>query len=286
MAGKQLPQLGRPGEPAAPILSHFHAEKLSRLAAPRQAPYPSPGMRLNKFLQVAGVASRRKADELIAAGRVSVNGRPASGPWQEVDPRRDRVEVDGQPVSLQPEKHYLKLYKPRGVTSTLADPHAERTLAEFIPRGLRLFPVGRLDRDSEGLILLTDDGDLAFLLTHPRFRVGKRYQVKLDRPLTRRDLARLRRGIVLEDGPFAPEILEVRGKTVELVLTEGRKREIRRGFSALGYRVARLVRLAIGPVELGGLSPGELAPFSQEELGAVRALKREKLGRGDRLSPG
>jgi len=242
-------------------------------------------MRLNKFLQVAGVASRRKADELIAAGRVWVNGRPASGPWQEVDPARDRVEVDGQPVSLQPEKHYLKLYKPRGVTSTLADPHAERTSAEFIPQGLRLFPVGRLDRDSEGLVLLTDDGDLALLLTHPRFRVGKRYQVELDRPLTRRDLARLRRGIVLEDGPFAPEILEVRGKTVELVLTEGRKREIRRGFSALGYRVARLVRLAIGPVELGGLSPGELAPLSQEELGAVRALKREKLGRGDRLSP-
>ena len=236
-------------------------------------------MRLNKFLQAAGVASRRKADRLIAAGRVRVNGRPATGPWQEINTARDRVEVDGCVVILRKKRHYFKLYKPRGVTSTLADPHAERTLAEFIPPGLRLFPVGRLDRDSEGLVLLTDDGDLAFLLTHPRFGMEKRYLVELDRPLARRDLARLRAGISLEDGPFHPEVLQVDGTKVHLSLREGRKREIRRGFSALGYRVLRLVRLAIGPVELGGLSPGELATLSQEELAALTALKQEKLGR-------
>ena len=236
-------------------------------------------MRLNKFLQAAGVASRRKADELIEAGRVWVNRRPANGPWQEVDPSRDRVEVDGRPVSLRGEKHYLKLYKPRGVTSTLADPHAERTLAEFVPTGLRLFPVGRLDRDSEGLVLLTDDGELAYFLTHPRFGVKKRYWVELDRPLARRDLARLRQGVRLEDGLFAPKGLKATGKGVELSLSEGRKREIRRGFSALGYRVTRLVRLTIGPVTLGDLRPGEVVPLSQEEVDALQGLLRKLEGR-------
>ncbi|MCD5408151.1 rRNA pseudouridine synthase [Candidatus Bipolaricaulota bacterium] len=229
-------------------------------------------MRLNKFLQAAGVASRRKADELIKAGRVKVNDRPATEPWREVDPARDRVVVDDRPVSLLPDKHYLKLYKPRGVTSTLADPHAERTLAEFVPPGRRLFPVGRLDRDSEGLVLLTDDGELAYFLTHPRFGVVKRYRVELDRPLRREELARLRRGIQLEDGPFSPKVLKVERREVELELAEGRKREIRRGFSALGYRVVRLVRLSIGPLELGELRPGQVVPLSREELRALRKL--------------
>jgi pseudouridine synthase len=234
-------------------------------------------VRLNKFLQAAGVASRRKADQLIHAGRVQVNGRPVTEPWHQVDPAGDRVELDGEVLRLPGRHHYLKLYKPRGVTSTLADPHAARTLAEFVPPGKRLFPVGRLDRDSEGLVILTDDGELAYFLTHPRFGVEKRYLVELDRPLARRDLARLRRGLPLEDGPFRPEGLRVSGTHVQLSLREGRKREIRRGFSALGYRVVRLVRQAIGPVQLGGLRPGEAKPLSPRErerlLGLVRKLK-------------
>jgi pseudouridine synthase len=240
-------------------------------------------MRLNKFLQAAGVASRRKADLLIKSGRVRVNGRVVTEPWHPVDPAHDRVEVEGSEAHLGSEKHYFKLYKPKGVTSTLTDPHAKRTLAEFVPKGLRLFPVGRLDRDSEGLILLTDDGDLAFRLTHPRFQVRKRYRVELDRPIFSGDLARLREGLVLEDGPFRPlEVRKLADRVVELSLHEGRKREIRRGFSALGYRVKRLVRLAIGPVELGALRPGELAPLSNTELRALGLEERAKPRSGNR----
>jgi len=235
-------------------------------------------MRLNKFLQAAGVASRRKADELIQAGRVWVNGQQVTKPWYQVDPARDRVEVAGRPLVPPTEKHYLKLYKPQGVTSTLADPHASRTLAEFVPPGLRLFPVGRLDRDSEGLVLLTDDGELAYFLTHPRFGVKKRYLVELDRPLARRDLARLRAGLSLEDGPFRPESLAAQGNLVELSIREGRKREIRRGFSALGYRVLRLVRLAIGPLELGELRPGEVKPLSPQEKKRLLGLSKSLRG--------
>lgn len=227
-------------------------------------------MRLNKFLQAAGAASRRKADELIRAGRVRVNGRPVREPWFEVDPGRDAVEVDGRRVVLPEEKHYFKLYKPRGVVSTLRDPHAGRTLAEFIPPGLRLVPAGRLDRDSEGLVILTDDGDLVYRLTHPRFGVPKRYRVVLDRYITKGDLERLSRGIELADGPFSPDRVRRLGpREVELVIHEGRKREIRRAFRALGYGVVRLVRTAMGPVELGDLAPGEIRPLGPEELRAL-----------------
>ncbi|MBC7098707.1 rRNA pseudouridine synthase [Candidatus Bipolaricaulota bacterium] len=228
-------------------------------------------MRLNKFLQRAGIASRRRADLLIKGGHVHVNGRPVTEPWAQVDPIGDRVVVAGEEVRLLPQRHYYKFYKPRGVVSTLADPHAERTLRDFLPAGLRLFPVGRLDKDSEGLMLLTDDGDLAFRLSHPRFEVKKRYLVEVNRPLSPKALKRLELGIALSDGPFRPtDVRRVGSKGVELSLHEGRKREIRRAFSSLGYRVERLVRLAIGPVELGGLLPGELAPLTEAELGKLK----------------
>jgi len=150
-------------------------------------------------------------------------------------------------------------------------------LSEFIPPGLRLFPIGRLDRDSEGLLILTDDGELAQRLSHPRYGVPKRYRVELDRPLAPRDLRRLKDGLMLEDGPFRPrELRLVDKRTVELVLHEGRKREIRRGFSALGYRVLRLVRTAIGPILLGDLRPGELQPLQESELRAVGIQRRPR----------
>ncbi|HAF70411.1 TPA: hypothetical protein DCL37_03520 [Candidatus Acetothermia bacterium] len=237
--------------------------------------YDSLAVRLNKFLQRAGIASRRRADLLIKGGHVLVNGRPVTEPWAQVDPTGDRVEVAGKEARLPAQRHYYKFYKPRGVVSTLADPHAERTLHEFLPPGLRLFPVGRLDKDSEGLMLLTDDGDLAFRLSHPRFGVKRRYLVELDRPLTPQALKRLELGIPLADGPFRPtDVHRVGSKRVELSLHEGRKREIRRAFSSLGYRVERLVRLAFGPIELGGLLPGELAPLTKAELG--RLMRKSK----------
>ena len=227
-------------------------------------------MRLNKFLQAAGVASRRKADELILSGSVWVNGRVVREPWYEVDPEKDAVEVNGQRVALATEKHYFKFYKPRGVVSTISDPHAKRTLSDYIPLGLRLVPAGRLDLDSEGLMILTDDGDLVYRLTHPSFEVPKRYRVALDRYVKREDLEKLSRGIKLEDGPFLPDRVRRLGpREVELVIHEGRKREIRRAFAALGYEVVRLVRVAIGPVELGDMRPGELRRLSPDELRAL-----------------
>lgn len=227
-------------------------------------------MRLNKYLQAAGVASRRRADGLIRAGRVRVNGEVVTEPWREVDPERDAVEVDGRRVYPRRERHYFKLYKPRGVVCTLRDPHAGRTLAGFIPAGLRLVPAGRLDRDSEGLVILTDDGDLIYRLTHPRFAVPKRYRVTLNRHVGKGDLERLSRGIELEDGLFLPDAVRRTGpRGVELVIHEGRKREIRRAFRALGYEVVRLVRTAMGPVELGDMRPGELRPLSPGELRAL-----------------
>ncbi len=227
-------------------------------------------MRLSKLLRDAGVAARRKADQLIQDGHVEVNGRSVCEPWHEVDVLNDTITVDGRPVALPTHRHYLKLYKPRGVTSTLADPHAERTLLPYIPDGLRLTPVGRLDKDSEGLILLTDDGQLAYRLTHPRFGVPKRYRATLTRSPGKEVLALLRNGIQLDDGPFQPSgVRRTSDRDVELTLHEGRKREIRRGFIAAGLRVDRLVRLAIGPLELGDLRPGQVVPLTAEELRAL-----------------
>ena len=234
-------------------------------------------MRLVKFLQAAGVASRRKADELVRSGAVRVNGRVVREPWHKVDPEKDVVEVNGRRVALATEKHYFKFYKPRGVASTLSDPHAKRTLADYIPEGLRLVPAGRLDRNSEGLMILTDDGDLVYRLTHPSFEVPKRYRVVLDRYVKRRDLERLSRGIELEDGPFLPDGIRRLGpREVELVIHEGRKREIRRAFRKLGYGVKRLVRVAMGPVELRDLRPGELRPLSGHELRALGIERDER----------
>ncbi len=232
-------------------------------------------MRLNKYLRDAGVAARRKADELIQAGRVQLNGRPVREPWADVDPRRDTVTVDGRPVRLYKARHYFKLYKPSGVTSTLADPHAESTLARYVPTGLRLTPVGRLDKESEGLVILTDDGELTYRLTHPRFGVRKRYRVSLHRSPSRDELAQLREGVELADGPFRPTRVRRTGaQELELTLHEGRKREIRRGLAAVGLRVGRLVRLSIGPVELGDLRPGEVAALGKRELQALGLRER------------
>jgi len=224
-------------------------------------------MRLNKFLRDAGVAARRKADELVEQGRVQVDGCTVRAPWHEVDPGENDVTVDGCSVRLEATRVYLKLYKPRGVTSTLADPYAECTLADYNPPGVRLAPAGRLDRDSEGLVLLTDDGELIYRLTHPRFAVPKRYRVTLTRVPGQDVIARLAEGFELDDGPFRPvDVRRIGGREVELSLLEGRKREIRRAFQHLGHRVERLVRLSIGPVALGVLRPGELVPLTEVEL--------------------
>lgn len=236
-------------------------------------------MRLNRFLQQAGVASRRKADALIFAGRVRVNGRVVREPWVEVG-EQDRVEVDGKPVRRRRFFRYFKFYKPRGVTTTLKDRHAQITLRDVLPDSLHgVFPVGRLDRDSEGLLLLTDDGDLAYILSHPRFEVLKVYRVWFSGEMHARDVARaFQEGLELEDGPFRPVFAHpLEARAVEVGITEGRKREIRRAFARLGLTVERLLRIRFGPIALGGLREGGLAALDPHEMQEIRRLKARML---------
>jgi pseudouridine synthase len=219
------------------------------------------------------VASRRGAEELIVAGRVRVNDRVAEL-GDRVDPTRDHITVDGVPIPADPELRYFALHKPAGVTTTLRDPHAERSLAGFLPEGPRVVPVGRLDRDSEGLLLLTNDGELAHRLQHPRFGVEKEYLAEVEGDLTKTAAGRLTRGVELEDGVARAvrtgPVHRARGRSsLTVVMAEGRKREVRRMLDAVGYPVTRLVRVRFGPVRLDRLPAGELRPLSPEEVSAL-----------------
>jgi 23S rRNA pseudouridine2605 synthase len=231
--------------------------------------------RVQRALARAGFGSRRACEGLIADGRVEVNGRVAVL-GDRVDPERDEVRVDGRRISVDPGLRYLVLHKPRGVTTTMRDPHAERDLRRFLPKGPRVFPVGRLDRETEGLLLLTNDGDLAHRLAHPRHGVEKEYLAEVDGTPTQRQLGRLRAGVPLDDGVARAIGARSAGRSggrgaVRLVLAEGRKREVRRMLEAVGLPVRRLVRTRVGPVRLGRLRPGERRDLSPEE---VRALYR------------
>jgi len=240
-----------------------------------------PVERLQRSLARAGFGSRRACEEVIAAGRVEINGRVATL-GDRLDPSVDEVRVDGSKVNVDPELRTFALHKPRGVTTTMRDPHADRDLGGFLPKGVHVFPVGRLDRDTEGLLLLTNDGSLAHRLTHPRYQIEKEYLAEVGKPPSRRQLARLRRGVELDDG--TARALDARsaggsGGTggaagrggVRLVMVEGRKREVRRMLDAVELPVRRLVRVRVGPIRLGTLRPGEIREL---EPGDVRALYR------------
>jgi 23S rRNA pseudouridine2605 synthase len=188
----------------------------------------------------------------------------------------DQVRVDGSKVNVNPELRTFALHKPRGVTTTMRDPHAERDLSGFLPKGVHVFPVGRLDRDTEGLLLLTNDGSLAHRLTHPRYAIEKEYLAEVDRPPSHRQLARLRRGVELDDGTArAVDARSAGGAAgrggVRLVMVEGRKREVRRMLDAVELPVRRLVRVRVGPIRLGKLRPGDVRELEPED---VRALFR------------
>jgi len=231
--------------------------------------------RLQKYLAHAGVASRRACEQLIVAGRVSVNGETVTALGTQVDPQRDRVEVDGRPITLPRRHTYLLLNKPRGVLSTARDPHGRPTVMDLIPSGTRVYPVGRLDMDSEGLLLLTDDGELAQRLTHPSYEHDREYHVWVDGRPEERSLQRLRAGIELEDGPTWPAEVTVlrreRGGTwLRFVIHEGRKRQVRRMCEALGHRVRRLIRVAMGPLTLGDLAEGQHRALTRQEQRALR----------------
>ena len=212
-------------------------------------------MRLAKYLAHCGVASRRRAEELIGARRVRVAGDTVTDPAVDVD-ESSGVEVDGRPVAPEPREVWM-VNKPAGVVSTAREPGRRAAVVELVASNRRLYPVGRLDADSTGLILLTNDGELANRLTHPRYGIERTYRVRLRRPATSSQLRRLRGGVELEDGPTAPARLRaVSPRVVELTLTEGRNRQVRRMVEAVGNRVAALTRTRFGPLELGTLPEG------------------------------
>jgi pseudouridine synthase len=231
--------------------------------------------RLQRALARAGVGSRRASEDLIRQGRVTVNGRVATV-GDRVDPRRDRVAVDGVGVALDPGLRYFALHKPAGVTTTVRDAHASVDLRPYLPPGPRVFAVGRLDRETEGLLLLTNDGELANRLMHPRHGIEREYLAEVGRVATERHAARLRRGVELEAGPAralrATTVARSGGRgAVRLTIAEGRKREVRRMLAAVGLPVTRLVRVRFGPVRLGRLRPGAIRELSPSE---VRSLYR------------
>ncbi len=233
-------------------------------------------MRLAKYLAAAGVASRRKAEKIIAAGRVAVGGNTVTVPQYRIT-EEDQVTVDGRAVRLPEKKEYLLLDKPAGYLSTVSDPHGRPTVLELIgPSPARLYPVGRLDLDTTGLLLLTDDGDLAFRLTHPRFGVEKKYRAWVKGVPPPAVLTRMGQGMLLDDGPTAPATVRLlrrsRGSAVlEISLCEGRKRQVKRMCAAAGYPVRRLRRTGFAFLTAAGLESGTYRRLSEAE---VRRLYR------------
>jgi len=227
-------------------------------------------MRLAKYLAHSGVASRRAAEGLIAAGRVTVRGTRVSDPALDVD-ERSAVAVDGRAVVPEPREVHL-LHKPAGVVSTAGYTHGRPTVIELVPSVRRLYPVGRLDAGSTGLILLTNDGELADLLTHPRYGVEKVYRALVaPAPVSERALRLLREGVELEDGRTSPaRARQLRSGLIELSIAEGRNRQVRRMCEAVGHRVVALERVAFGPLRLGSLPPGDSRALSSAEVERLR----------------
>jgi 23S rRNA pseudouridine2605 synthase len=231
-------------------------------------------MRLAKYLAHAGVASRRAAETLIAAGRVSVEGRIVTDPARDVG-EDSRVALDGRELAGSEPRVIYAVNKPVGVVSTAHDTHGRPTVVALVPAGgLRLYPVGRLDVDSSGLILLTNDGELANRLTHPSFQVSKTYRAKLaGERIGEGVLNALRGGVELKDGPTAPALVRrVRGNLIELTIHEGRNRQVRRMCAAVGHPVAELQRIGFGPLRLESLKPGGHRRLGAAEVDRLRAL--------------
>ncbi len=235
--------------------------------------------RIHKVIAHAGYASRRHAEELVAAGRVLVDGKPARV-GQKIDPATAHVEIDGVPLPVRPGLRYELVFKLPGVVSTAEDPQGRPTVVDLVGAEERLYPVGRLDRDSEGLMILTNDGDLTLRLTHPRYGVAKTYQALVTGAVTSATVRRLLSGVELEDGLAAASSAQIVDRRpdrtlLEVVMTEGRNREVRRMCQAVGHPVERLVRIKIGPLRDPTLRPGEHRPLTLQEVRALYAAAAE-----------
>jgi 23S rRNA pseudouridine2605 synthase len=239
------------------------------------------GVRLQKVLAAAGVASRRACEVMISDGRVEVNGTVVTEQGLRVDPDRDVVRVDGSRIPPPRRHSYLVLNKPRGVVSTLSDPEGRRTLADFVAdRRERLFHVGRLDTETEGLLILTNDGDFAHRLAHPSYEVPKTYLAEVAGVVSRATMKQLRAGLLLDDGPVKPTSVKVMSTgadrtLIKITLHEGRQHIVRRTMDAVGHPVRRMSRIGIGPVRLGRLKVGDMRDLTREELGGLLDLTSE-----------
>ena len=236
-------------------------------------------LRLNKILAQAGLTSRRGADQLVLDGRVAVNGVVTREPGTVADPVEDAITLDGQPLPAAEALHYLMLHKPPGVVSTVRDPQGRPVVTDLLPPHVRarVYPVGRLDADVEGLLLLTNDGTLTHRLLHPRYELPRVYEAEVAGQVGAEDLPRWRHGVTLDDGPATPrgaELLRSGAATsvLRLTFTEGRKHEVKRYCEALGHRVLRLRRIAFGPVALGALAAGACRVLTAREIAALRAV--------------
>ena len=233
------------------------------------------GVRLQRVLAAAGLGSRRACEQLIEEGRVEVDGKKVVVQGMRVDPKKAVIKVDGLRIASAPNHVYIVLNKPKGVVSTMSDPEGRPSLQEYVgDREARLFHVGRLDADTEGLILLTNDGDLAHRLSHPSFEVEKTYLAEVTGPVARDVGKRLKQGVELEDGLVQIDsfrlISQVGSRVmVEVKLHEGRKHVVRRALAEVGHPVSQLVRTDLGPISLGNLRPGKQRKLSQQEIGAL-----------------
>jgi 23S rRNA pseudouridine2605 synthase len=234
-------------------------------------------MRLAKHLAHAGVASRRAAEGLIGEGRVTVNGEVVRDPARDVT-GDESIAVDAEAIRAPGARVVYALNKPAGVVSTARDTHGRRTVVELVPSSHRLYPVGRLDADTTGLILLTYDGDLAYALTHPRFEVPRTYRARVDGRPGERALRALRQGVELDDGRTAPARVRLVGAhELELTIHEGRKRQVRRMCEAVGHRVVALRRIAFGPLRLGDLRPGHHRRLTAAEVERLRRVAQRRV---------
>jgi 23S rRNA pseudouridine2605 synthase len=232
-------------------------------------------LRLNKILAQAGLASRRAADRLITEGRVAVNGVVTREVGTLADPERDHIVLDGRPLPAPERKLYILLNKPRGYLTTRSDPGGRSVVTDLVRVPARLFPVGRLDADVEGVLLLTNDGALAHRLLHPRYGLPRLYEAEVAGAVSRGSLDRWRRGVVLDDGPAVPTAVELirsgpKGSRLRLTFTEGRKHEVKRYCEALGHRILKLRRIAFGPLALGPLRVGTWRALTPAEIARLR----------------
>lgn len=228
-------------------------------------------MRINKYLASIGVASRRKVDELVEEGRIKINGKTANL-GDQVDQQKDTVEVDGAKVGEKEKLVYIALNKPEGYTSTAAHIKGEKSVLELVKSNIRLYPVGRLDKDSTGLILLTNDGELALKLTHPKFHIPKTYEVKVLGNVTKTQIEMMEKGIKLEEGTTKPAKVQIKTQSLphhsilEITLYEGKKRQIRRMLATLHLHVLELSRISVGPLKLGSLPLGKYRNLTEDEV--------------------